>query len=214
MRAVPPESPCIPTCSVLDRIFTKEWEALHTDLFNWRCEIAPPAASGEQRGRSSSMVIRRARDSDFSGIEALLSEAGRSPRRSALRSTLEKILLDPQMELVLGVPSPDRFAGLMCLHQVPLLSESGCRISVKEFLIHPAHQGEGIGARLLGFARHYARSLGAARLEMLVLEEDHGPIKGICQASRMKPSRGFLYEIDLTGDGFSQPAHNSTSSLS
>lgn len=64
--------------------------------------------------------------------------------------------------------------GCMSLHQHVSTWRALPAVSVEDLYVLPERRGQGIGTALLAFAEEHARRLGAARLELHVLEANDG----------------------------------------
>ncbi|MCA1813483.1 MAG: GNAT family N-acetyltransferase [Halobacteriales archaeon] len=67
-----------------------------------------------------------------------------------------------------------RIVGCMSLHHHVSTWRAQPAVGLEDFYVLPDLRGEGIGAEMLRFADQHARSLGAARLELHVLEGNEG----------------------------------------
>lgn len=113
-----------------------------------------------------SLLIRRARRTDFSGVLALFAASDLPvppPDRRTLRR-FRQLVSDLAGDLYVAV-ADDRIVGLVHnTYSRALLA--GQRADIERLLVSPEHRGAGVGSRLLAFATKRARKRGCEILTL------------------------------------------------
>ena len=76
------------------------------------------------------------------------------------------------------------------------LEEAGEAVRIDELLVTPDHQAEDVGTQLLEWAEGYAISVGAARLEVVV-EQENAPAQQFYRSRGFVPAAAELFELVL-----------------
>ena len=93
---------------------------------------------------------------------------GRRPARWDLDRVRERLgeALDSPRSLVLVAEDGSALVGLLCAYLDIRSVRYGQRCWVEDLAVHPDRRSAGIGARLLGEARTWARGHGASHIEL------------------------------------------------
>lgn len=110
--------------------------------------------------------LRPAQTNDLETIALMMDYLGYPVLPSELKPILSDILSNPAIKLFLAVYTDGKPMGLISLHCYPALRLKGYQISIEELVVHPDFRGQGVGKKLLNFARKYAEEKGAVRLEV------------------------------------------------
>ena len=119
---------------------------------------------GVMEGR---MRLRPVNIGDLETIAVMMNCLGYPAVPSELKTVLPNILNNPAMKVFLAVSTDGQPIGLINLHCYPSLRLKGYQVSIEELVVHPDFRGQGVGERLLNFAKDYAEEKGAVRLEVI-----------------------------------------------
>lgn len=114
------------------------------------------------------MQLRPAQSDDVEDIALMMDYLGYPALASELKVILSDILSNPAMKIFLAVYANGKPIGLVNLHYFSVLRLKGYQISIEELVVHPDFRGQGVGKKLLNFAREYAEEKGAVRLEVII----------------------------------------------
>lgn len=112
------------------------------------------------------VAFRQANVEDAASVAMLLNDLGYVLSLAKVRQTLQILLREQAMQVVLAVSPADEVVGLMTLHRFPALRLGGLQVSIEELVVAERHRGCGIGRQLIQHAVAFARRLGAVRLEV------------------------------------------------
>jgi GNAT superfamily N-acetyltransferase len=108
-------------------------------------------------------------------VRALAEQDGSAaPRPSAFSRVWAMGFREPAPLRFAVAEEERRIVACMSLHRHVSTWRGQPAVSVEDVFVLPGARGRGIGAALLAFAEQHARDLGAARLELHVLERNEG----------------------------------------
>lgn len=117
-------------------------------------------------GMEGWMQLRPVQSDDLENIALMMDYLGYTTLPSELKPILSDILSNPAMKVLLAVGTDGKPIGLINLRYFPVLRLKGYQVSIEELVVHPDFRGQGVGKKLLHFAREYAEEKGAVRLEV------------------------------------------------
>ena len=116
---------------------------------------------------TTSVALRPACENDLEAVTALLGHLGYQWSSDELHDFYYRLLEDPALTMILAVRGGATVVGLMSLRITAVLRLNGNQLSVQELVVHQDYREQGIGTRLLQFARQYALKKQVVRLEVL-----------------------------------------------
>jgi N-acetylglutamate synthase-like GNAT family acetyltransferase len=115
-----------------------------------------------------SAVIRGATPLDVPAVTALLRELGYSAEGDRVAATLRQILDDPGALVFVAADDVQGVVGLLSLSYRPVLRRQGVAGTIEELVVRADARGQGVGDRLLQYAKGLASERGWVRLETAV----------------------------------------------
>ena len=159
--------------------------------------------------------IRRARQDDAAGIQALLLQLGYEHCEDDVRCNLA-LLLERTSDPVLVASEGDRLLGMIALHWTPMLHLREMLARITALVVREDARGRGVGRRLVDTAAALARSAGCDQIELTtalrrirspgILQRNriHGIVRQICastvvaaRSSRIPSSFHVAHEVRL-----------------
>jgi GNAT superfamily N-acetyltransferase len=107
-------------------------------------------------------------------VRALAEGEGWAPPRPAAFSRMWAWGFRDAPPFRYAVAEEERLVGCMSLHHHVSTWRAAPSVGLEDFYVLPELRGKGIGQAMLAFAEEHARGLGAARLELHVLEGNEG----------------------------------------
>jgi GNAT superfamily N-acetyltransferase len=114
-----------------------------------------------------SVALRPAGEDDLDAVTALLGHLGYQWTPDELRDFYYGLLADPALIVILAIHGGSTIVGMMSLRITPVLRLNGNQLSVEDLVVHQNYRDQGIGTRLLQFARQYALRKQVVRLQVL-----------------------------------------------
>jgi GNAT superfamily N-acetyltransferase len=112
------------------------------------------------------LVLRPAVDADAESARTLIRELGYGGLdEQTFSRSFASVLADPTQHAWVA-EKDGHVVGLMSLSVRPQLRLGGCIVTIDEIVVTEHARGEGIGSRLLEFAKAEATRVGARRLEL------------------------------------------------
>jgi N-acetylglutamate synthase-like GNAT family acetyltransferase len=111
-------------------------------------------------------VIRSAVIADATAVTALLRDLGYPVEDNRIGAALRRLLEDPGAFVVVAVDDERGVVGLLSLSCRPVLRLQGVVGTIEELAVRSDARAQGIGDRLLQYAKGLASERGWVRLEM------------------------------------------------
>lgn len=143
------------------------------------------------------VAFRQANLEDAESIAMLLNDLGYPLSLSEVHKTLQSVLREEAIQVVLAVSPAGEVVGLMTLHRFPALRLGGLQVSIEELVVAERHRGRGIGRQLIQHAVEYARRLGAVRLEVCGSLARESSRRGFYLKNGFKAAESRIYRHDL-----------------
>ena len=141
--------------------------------------------------------LRPAQSDDVEDIALMMDYLGYPAVASELKVILLDILSNPAMKIFLAVYTDGKPIGLINLHCLPALRLKGYQVSIEELVVHPDFRGQGVGKRLLHFAREYAEEKGAVRLEVTISNKRESFRRKFYKKNGFEDAGSSVYRINL-----------------
>ena len=143
------------------------------------------------------MRLRPAQSDDVENIALMMDYLGYPARPPELKLILSDILSNPAMKIFLAVYTNGKPIGLINLHCYPALRLKGYQVSIEELVVHPDFRGQGVGERLLNFAREYAKEKGAVRLEVTTSNKRESFRRQFYEKNGLEDAGSSVYRINF-----------------